>query len=111
VSTITSKQNYHHPAGVGTSDGGPNEATIAVDKGALLGLKFTMAASTAFEKTFTARPTETSSPQKDLLMIGEEGKYKMTDIPWGESGVDKPFPTGWALRGMEVGMTQNTAGH
>jgi hypothetical protein len=44
-------------------------------------------------------------------MIGEEDKYKMSDIPWGELSTFKQFPSGWILRGMEVGMAQNTAGH
>jgi hypothetical protein len=43
-------------------------------------------------------------------MIGESSKYSMTDILWGESTVFKPFPTGWILRGMKVGMAQNS-GH
>jgi hypothetical protein len=53
VSEVVAKQNY--PAGVGISDGGANEATNAIDKGALLGLKFHMNAPTSFVKENGAR--------------------------------------------------------
>jgi hypothetical protein len=71
-----------------------------VDGGALLGLKMHMDAPTKFSKTYTARPAEFASPKQEFLMIGDDRKYSMLAIPWGESTVFKPFPTGWALRGM-----------
>jgi hypothetical protein len=48
ISVITSKEDF--PEGVGTFDGNPNATTDRVDQGALLGLKFHMAESTAFSK-------------------------------------------------------------
>jgi hypothetical protein len=34
----------------------------------------------------------------------------MAEIPWGESTPFKQFPSGWILRGVEIGMAQNSDG-
>ena len=74
-----------------------------------------MAAETNFSHTGattliggTRTDLSKASPQQEILMTGQTGKYTLASIPWGEFADYEKFPPGWIFKGMEVGFARNS---